>query len=133
MIPATLNLNEARLHLPIVLMSFGVKSGQLFPPADLYLDCRGCADPSHVMSGTGDDPEVQEWVWDRSANILQAYRGLIWESISRLTTRRGAGKEFDKPFVILTMCAHGIHRSRAMKHILGRWLRADGFSQVEVK
>lgn len=129
--PILLDLDRARVKLPIILMSFGIKSGLDFPIVDLYLDCRGCADPSREMSGTGDDPNVQAWV--EAHSFTGTYRELIKDALLRLTTRRGAGKEFDNPFVILTMCAHGIHRSRAMKHILGRCLRDDGFQLVEVK
>lgn len=123
----------AKQHLTIQIQSFGIKSGQPFPLGiDLYLDCRGVIDPSqNGIAGNGDNLEVQAFVKHNSATF--AYFDLTLQGIYRLTTRRGEGKEFDKPFQVLTMCAHGIHRSRAMKHILAEWLRDIGFQHVEVK
>ena len=119
-------------HLSITLASFGVKTGMEWPKADLYIDCRGVANPMHTagLCGTGDEGEVQEWV--RTYTDVFPYYDIVREALTRLTTRRGEGKEFDKPFHIVTMCAHGIHRSRAMKHIIGKHLTGLGF-KVEVK
>lgn len=130
--PIRLNLSEAKKNLSIVFHSFGVKSGQEFPKADLYLDCRGVAEPSGAgLSGTGDNPDVQDWV-NLNSN-LSPYFDMVIGGISRLSTRRGVGKEYEKPFTVVTMCAHGIHRSRAVKHILAKTLRGTGWGMVEVK
>lgn len=125
-------LAEVKQNLFITLRSFGVKSGEPFPPAELYLDCRGLANPIYGgPSGTGDDPKVQGWVANFSDITL--YFRLVEEAFSRLTTRKGKGKEYDAPFRIVCMCAHGIHRSRSLKHILAGWLRMEGYQRVEVQ
>ena len=131
--PVVTPLGPVREKLTIRLTSFGVKNNIPWPPADLYLDCRGVANPMHAigLNGTGDDPGVQKWVEIHCD--MMGFHHTVYSALIRLTTRRGAGKEFEKPFNIVCMCAHGIHRSRSMKHILGRWLVEQKFQLVEVK
>ena len=129
-----INTTKAKLH--IALRSFGVKTNSSFPHADLYIDCRGVPDPSHAVitaqePGTGDMIAQRQWVKERVN--LTLYTDLIADHLRRLTTRRGVGLEYDKPFNILTLCAHGIHRSRAMKWLLAERLHQMGFQHVEVK
>ena len=133
MIPHT-DILQSHNHLKVVFSSFGVKNNQPLPPAECYIDCRGVPDPSKVVglpALTGDSPELQEYVEN---NIdLGPYISMLHQHFARLGTRKGIGHEYDKPFRIVTMCAHGIHRSRAMKHILAKHLRARGFKAVEVQ
>lgn len=128
--PKVTSIVETKFKLPITLISFGVKSGKPFPKADCYLDVRGAADPSFAVAGNGDDPAVQKYVMGFSS--ITPYLEVISEHLRRLTSRRGEGNEYNKPFVVCCMCAHGIHRSRAMKHILASMLRNNGWQQVEV-
>lgn len=144
--PVLTSLKEARAKLTLVVANCGIKhlmamkgdaKGEpdqyLIPKADLYLDCRGVANPAHGgPGGSGDDIEVQNWVGKHSAQDLIAFGDQIYANIQRLTTRKGAGKEYDKPFRIMCMCAHGIHRSRSVKHILARQFKAGGWN-VEVE
>ena len=129
--PPLTDLAAVRHLLPITLSSFGLKSGQPFPPADLYIDCRGVADPSQSgLSGSGDSVHIQQWVSEHTNT--SPYYDMVVGGLLRLTTRRGRGQEYDKPFHIVCMCAWGIHRSRAMKYILARLLREVGCRRVKV-
>ncbi len=132
--PPFTDIVQSMKHLHIEFSSFGVKNNSPLPAAECFIDCRGVPDPSRVvgfMSGTGDNPTLQEYV-EQNMDV-GPYLRLLNDHFSRLITRKGAGHEFDKPFRVVTMCAHGIHRSRAMKHILSKHLIARGFEHVEVK
>lgn len=131
-VPLT-SIEACKTNLKIELFNFGVKHEKEFPKAELFLDCRGVANPSHSggPNGTGDDPEVQAWVAKNSD--LSPYTMMVEDAFSRLITRKGAGSEFEKPFRIAAMCAHGIHRSRAIKHLLARYLQNSGYLYVSVK
>lgn len=131
--PVLTSMDDIKAKLPLVFFSFGVKSEKKeFPKADLYLDCRGVANPSHGgPAGNGDDIDVQLWVAVHST--LNAYCEMIQMALSRMTARRGEGKEYEKPFRIGCCCAHGVHRSRAVKHILARWAKLAGHVDVTVE
>lgn len=132
MAPTLTNLDLVKKNLPLIFTSIGVKGLDKMPKADLYLDCRGIANPSHGgPNGTGDDIDVQLWVATHSN--IKPYCEMVEMALSRMTARRGAGKEFEKPFKILAMCAHGVHRSKSMKHLLARWAKLDGYQSVEVE
>lgn len=131
-------IEDCAKRLTVEIASFGVKNLAVhdsFPKAELYLDCRGVTDPSLTPGapvGNGDNPDVQEWV--EFHNDISPYTQLTIRAMQRLVSRRGVGHEFDSPFRILTMCAHGIHRSRAMKHILAKILKhVWGFHSVVIK
>lgn len=115
-------------QLKVVISSAGIKGAPLVPH-DYHIDCRSIANPFHIpaLDGkTGDDPEVQDWV--KSHTKVDTYIALLNEAISRIPTRRkGVGKDpFEKPFTVLCFCAHGVHRSRSMKHILAAYLKGVG-------
>lgn len=130
--PVLTDLNVVKASLPLIFFSFGVKGDKEFPKADLFLDCRGVANPSHGgPPGSGDDLDVQMWVAEHSN--LRPYVEMVKMALSRMTARRGVGNEFEKPFRIACMCAHGVHRSRSMKHLLARWARLVGYQSVEVE
>lgn len=130
--PKLTDLGLVKTSLPLVFGSIGVKGLEKMPKADLYLDCRGIANPSHGgPSGTGDEVDVQYWVATHSN--IKPYCEMVEMALSRMTARRGAGKEFEKPFKILCMCAHGVHRSKSMKHLLARWAKLSGYMSVEVE
>lgn len=122
-------LNKAR----IIITSGGVKSlNYTLPKADIYIDCRGVANPCYGMSGSGDDPKVQEWV--EKNTTVHPYVEIILETLTRIPMRRrGQEEPFKEPVRIMCFCAHGIHRSRAMKHILSNRLKAAGVKEVTVE
>lgn len=119
--------------MKLIFSNFGVKSSQPFPKADYYIDCRSIANPFHdaeVGYGTGDDIVVQEWV--KQHTNMATYYDLMEEALTRLPIRRGPN--FDKkPFEVCCLCAHGIHRSRAMKNILADKHKKIGTYEVEVE
>lgn len=131
--PILTDLAEVKKSLPLVFFNHAIKGSKAFPKADLYIDVRGVANPSASggPGGTGDSPTVQQWV--RLHSDITPYTQLIEQALSRMTSRRGHGKEYDKPFRIVTMCAHGIHRSRACKHILAYWCSKQGYKLVTVE
>lgn len=123
-------------YLKLRLINFGLKEVQEIPKADLYLDCRGIMDPSWQKGhgGSGDNPSVQEKVKASSPMTIMALRNVIEEAVSgqRIPLRRSEDKDpYEKPFVVAFMCAHGIHRSRAAKHIVGDLLKKAGYN-VEI-
>lgn len=121
--------------LTFEFISYGVKNGQELPKADCYLDCRGVPNPvfNHSLSGSGDDPDIQKWVVDELGSGLGFYTGIINQGVAKLPLRRnGEHDPYERPFKVCTMCAHGIHRSRAMKHILAQYYHLIGY-HVEVK
>jgi RNase adaptor protein for sRNA GlmZ degradation len=130
-------LTPIMLAMRIILISAGLKPNRTLPKADLYLDCRSIANPFHadpkISSMSGDAEVVQEWVEQRSEESIRAFLAQVNESILRLPIRRQGKDPFSEPFVICPFCAHGIHRSKAMKHILKRRLKMEGFSDVRVE
>lgn len=116
----------------ITLISTGLKSGAALPKADLYIDCRPMANPFHepkLGAMSGDAEIVQEWVEARSPDLVQAYLQQIKDTLETLPLRRAnssSGKTPNDPLIICCFCAHGIHRSRATKHILARKLKGLG-------
>ena len=128
--PPLTPLEQVKDQLHIRIGSWGIKNDPI-PYVDFYLDCRGAADAFQAgITGTGDDLPVQEWI--RKHSQPARYLLSLEEAFSRLTTRRGVGKEFARPFYVLCLCARGIHRSRAVKHILIHALRQDGYQFVSL-
>ncbi len=114
----------------IVLFNTGIKrEGYKLPPADLYLDCRGIPNPfregGRLAGMSGDAELVQEWVEARAQDQIASFLDQISAGISSLPTRRAGKDPYADPFRVCLFCAHGIHRSRAMKHILYRMLRSQ--------
>jgi RNase adaptor protein for sRNA GlmZ degradation len=118
--------------LRVELFNFGLKGlgNQPLPKADLYLDCRGLPDASAESSfsgKTGDHTAVQVWVNSQAPKLVQAYRDAVLESLANIPHRRRAEeKPYGRPFRVACFCAFGIHRSRAMKHLLHSTLLAHG-------
>ena len=105
------------------------------PLADLYLDCRVIPNPTFIsgIGATGDDPRMQEWVEENAQAYVKSFSQLIIDGLQQVPSRRkGKDNPWEAPYIICTMCAHGIHRSRSMKHILARKMRAGGWN-VEIK
>lgn len=132
--PATLMANVA-----LVLINDGWKSINTthpLPKADLYLDCRPLPNPFHDAATrpfSGDDSKVQDWMLERAQPFLKSFYQQIVDGLERIPDRRAQDEHpFEKPYTVCLLCAHGIHRSRAMKHILGAKLKAGGWT-VEVK
>jgi RNase adaptor protein for sRNA GlmZ degradation len=105
------------------------------PKADLYLDCRVLPNPVFIdgIGSTGDDPKMQQWMITNGAPFIESFTQLIEDGIHQIPKRR-SGKEdpWEEPYRICFMCAHGIHRSRSMKHLMGQRLKGYGYN-VEVK
>lgn len=115
----------------IKITSTGVKNGPL-PKADYYIDCRAVKNPFHEpsLNGlSGDDSRVQQYVKDHSN--IGAMADLLEEAISRVPSRRRGEKDQDRPFEVLCFCAHGVHRSRSVKHLLAKWL-TDKLYEIKV-
>ena len=116
----------------LIFTSFGIKNGQEWPQVDCYVDCRGVPNPLYGgPSGTGHDPKVREWVREELGRGLPIYVELIQDGLRMLPTRRGVGHEADKPFIICCLCAHGIHRSVSMKHILATYFSPSYVTEVQ--
>lgn len=117
----------------LILRSAGIKTPAfpaLWAPkeADLLIDCRVVKDPSHYVPGGGTSLEVQEWLLQNSSGALFQIYYLVGEGIEMIPERRKEKEDpYKDPFKILFFCAHGLHRSPATKHIIGRWLREDGY------
>lgn len=131
--------------LVLVLISHGLKTGKVedtkgdtiayqVPKADLYLDCRGIREhdlPDHAKGGGS--MKFQDAVLNNNAPTITSFQRIIEDSIPQIKTRRNGEKNpYDRPYVICTMCAHGIHRSVASKHLLAERLKKAGYT-VEVR
>lgn len=104
------------------------------PPADLYLDCRVIPNPFLLFGHKdGSNHDVQKWMKEHAPLWIESFYDTIIESIAQIPTRR-KGKEdpWADPYRVCFMCAWGIHRSMAMKHIIAEYLNLDGYT-VEVK
>ncbi len=109
----------------------GVVLGYEFPRADLYLDCRSIADPSHAGL-SGSTPEGEVYIADHSAAALNFLYGQVVEAINPTILEARWGKDWkEKDVNVLCLCAHGMNRSVATKKVLGKWLVDEGF-QVEI-
>ena len=116
------------------LFSFGKKRGDenfATLKADLLLDARVAPNPSYdktIGSLTGDDIRVQNWMRREIGAQLDTYRDMILLGLSTLKKRRepDGGDPYGKPFIVGIFCAHGIHRSRSLKHLLREELRKLG-------
>lgn len=142
--------NDNRVHL--VFLNHGLKTLAPIPFSDLYIDARSCADAArggyerresrkdwvskgvyNVESGidTGDDKAVQNWVLGRSPKSFTAFQLQIEEAIKRIPSRREEEKDpFAKPFIVCFLCAYGVHRSRAAKHIMARVFAEESYSNL---
>jgi RNase adaptor protein for sRNA GlmZ degradation len=102
------------------------------PPADLYLDCRVIPNPylvTELGEFTREDTKVMEWVKEHGAPYLDSFYQLIIDGLQQIPSRRlGKADPFERPYTVCTMCAHGIHRSRAMKYLLATQLVKDGWN-----
>ena len=121
--------------LKLILRSYGLKSNKgeaapgfrSIPVADLYLDCRGVVEKG-VPGGTGSSPVFQEGVEAGSPTTITSFHRIIEDSMKTIVTRRNDRKDpYEDPYVIIFLCAHGIHRSVASKHLLARRLKAAGY------
>lgn len=119
--------------LKLIFQSYGLKTSKPIPKADLYFDCRCVVDGSGAkgIGGTGDSKAMQDYVKQMSPMSINGFVGQLREGIARIPDRRSDRPDpFDEPFVVLCMCAHGIHRSRSVKNILADRFKADGYNVV---
>ena len=106
--------------MPIKLISFGYKSGDVPAPAGEVIDCRGLRNPHHVATlrmKTGLDKEVQDFV-DRDPKSFDLVNEALIKVASKDTIAFG--------------CYGGRHRSVAMVELVAKSLRKTGLV-VETK
>ena len=96
------------------------------PKADFYLDCRGIAERG-IPGVTGKDPAFQTAVREQSPASLVAFEELIVSSLRHIEHRRGGTDPYAQPYVVLFLCAHGVHRSVSSCHILAERLKERGY------
>lgn len=128
-----MNATTQKNVLKLVFQSYGLKTAKPIPKADLYFDCRCVVDGSSVpnVGGTGDSKAMQDYVKAMSPMSINGFVGQLREGIARIPSRRSDREDpFADPFVVLCMCAHGIHRSRSVKNILAERFKADGYQVV---
>lgn len=114
--------------LKLVFISHGLKSGKPLPKADIYLDCRGLWEDGTQGGASGPyQGELQIRCYDQ----LEAMETLIKSGFAMIERRRQPDDPLAKPYVICTLCAHGVTRSVGAKNILAGWFKALGF-KVEV-
>lgn len=149
-------MNNSRVHL--IFTNHGLRKGPP-PPADLYIDARSCADPTSanykrrepdaeliahnlydMLTGidTGEDKKVQRWIEKESPQSFASFMMQVEAAMERIPSRRRGEKDpYAKPFVVCCLCAWGIHRSRATKHILAERFSAESYGdkvrKVEVR
>jgi RNase adaptor protein for sRNA GlmZ degradation len=115
--------------LTVVLRSVGFKTAafeKVMKDTHFIVDCRGVLDPSHKGMGSGDNVDVQDYVFMHNQPAVQSIYGMVESALNCITSRRSDKEDMWKdPFNITFVCAHGIHRSRATKHIVARWLKKD--------
>lgn len=120
---------STKAKLELVFQSYGLKTGKPLPKADLYFDCRAVGEHGGFTSGlTGKDQSFQDMVETSSASAISAMESILYEAIPLIPARRSQSTNpYAEPFVVLCMCAHGIHRSVATKHILAKYMIENGW------
>lgn len=120
--------------MKVILISSGkgqVLSGKV--DADLYIDCRGINNPHRdpeIGHLTGDDPKVHHWLLKHNFSYATSAMEMILTALNSAQTRNSFKASPDKPLTVCFFCLAGVHRSRGMKHVVGKLLRG---SQVEVE
>ncbi len=103
----------------------------LMPRADLYIDCRVVKEKG-ITGVNGDDPKFQTGIKKACPDVLDNILANILNSLQVFEDRRSSRLfPYAEPYVVCFMCAYGMHRSRATKHIMAERLKALGFN-VEV-
>ncbi len=121
------------MSLPkLILRSHGLKriectepDYRIIPKADFYIDCRGIQEKG-ISGSSGDDVKFQAGVLGHSPHSIEAALTLILDSLNHVETRRQGENPTARPYVVCFMCAWGVHRSVAVKHIAARKLKALG-------
>lgn len=120
--------------LALIFKSHGVKNSAPFPTAHCYVECRGVPDASNAMEGGGALFTHQQFVKEKlGAYRIGEYVSLVKQGIDKLPERRKGEDMYGKPFIICCLCAHGIHRSVAMKHILAAEFHKLGFTHITIE
>lgn len=98
---------------------------RLVPEADLYVDCRGIKEHGLGEGGGGLNPKFQAAI-ERSCSApsIDAMVTLITNS---LLTRKDRSQSND-PYVVCFLCSWGKDRSPATGSIVGKRLRALGYT-----
>lgn len=111
----------------IKLISAGkgaVLTGQI--DADLFIDCRGMINPFRdpvIGHKTGDDIEVQQWIWRNNKPYVEACIAMIQTALQSAQSRNSFKANPGKPLTVCFFCMAGVHRSRGMKNVVGGWLK----------
>jgi UPF0042 nucleotide-binding protein len=106
--------------MPIKLISFGYKSGDVPAPAGAVVDCRVLRNPHHVerlRSKSGLDKEVQDFIYSDPK-----LTDVLMEAMSLAGTKN----------VIAFGCYGGRHRSVAVAEMVAKCLSKAGLS-VSIK
>lgn len=120
-----------------------VLTGQI--AADLYIDCRVMINPhrdQEIGHLTGDHPAVQQWIVENNQPFIDAVLALIALGLNTASSRNSFKRAGDvvvpgdyptsgKPFTVCFFCLAGVHRSRGTKHVVAKYLKAQGL-EVEV-
>lgn len=129
-------------QLRIILQSTGLKKHldtdhdtYNLPKADLYLDARTLPDTSNYLgfAAKGETSAAQGFQEEVAGEALDAFENEVIESLKHIPARRKnrsdktATDPYTAPFVVMCFCAHGVHRSVALKNILKQRLIARGF------
>lgn len=123
---------EVRQKIQILINNVGIKSNpfqareNLLGGSDFMLDCRGLPD---AVTGIPKQYAGLEDYVEKQID-LGMYVHVILQAIHAAPKRRWnlGSKWADKPFRITCFCAHGMHRSRAMRNLLKRELLALGYN-----
>jgi RNase adaptor protein for sRNA GlmZ degradation len=124
-------VQASKPDLTVVLTSFGWKNQEKPPKADLYLDCRAMT--YHPISALPGDAVEQVLLFETNRHLADAFRREVLISLLDLAHRRDDKENiYADPFIVACACAHGMHRSVAMKKALFKLLQDQGL-QLEVK
>jgi RNase adaptor protein for sRNA GlmZ degradation len=119
--------HEVRAKARIIIANVGLKAIggiQNIFPADFYMDARGLPD---AVTGLPIGETLEQFVEKRTH--LPRYVDTLLEAIHAIPRRRyQLGDKWHKqPVTVITFCAYGQHRSKALKNLLARELRELGY------
>lgn len=117
----------------IVCKSWGLKAQpeinhcRLVPAeADLIIDCRGIKE--HGLD-RNNQLLFQEQIRLNNPGTIQSMVELIMDSFAQIPARRSEKEDpYSNPYIVVFVCAHGMHRSKNTKHVVAFRLRELGYS-----
>ena len=102
------------------------------PKADLYIDCRAIAEAG-VPGWSGKCPEFQADIKEKSKASLFCIQELIIDSLRHVSSRRGGLDPYKEPYVVMFLCAWGVHRSVATCNVIAERMKAFGYNVTIVE